>query len=145
MKIIKEFKEFISKGNVIDMAVGVIIGGAFGKIVTSLVNDLIMPFFSWIFGGSGIENLKWVYQQANEAEGIAEGAILYGNFISTVVDFLLIALSIFIFVKIVTGIRKKLEKKKEEAPEEPKAPTTEELLTEIRDLLAEKKDGSANE
>lgn len=139
MKIIKEFKEFISRGNVIDMAVGVIIGGAFGKIVTSLVNDIIMPFFSWIFGGNGIENLKYVYQLADEANGVAEGAINYGMFISTVVDFLLIALSIFIFVKIVTGVRKKFEKKKEEAPEEPKGPTTEELLTEIRDLLSEKK------
>ena len=139
MKIIKEFKEFISKGNVIDMAVGVIIGGAFGKIVTSLVNDIIMPFFSWVFGGSGIENLKYVYQLADEENGIAEGAINYGTFISTVVDFLLIALSIFIFVKIVAGVRKKFEKKKEEAPEEPKGPTTEELLAEIRDLLSEKK------
>ena len=139
MKIIKEFKEFISKGNVIDMAVGVIIGGAFGKIVTSLVNDIIMPFFSWVFGGSGIENLKYVYQLADEENGIAEGAINYGTFISTVVDFLLIALSIFIIVKIVAGVRKKFEKKKEEAPEEPKGPTTEELLAEIRDLLSEKK------
>ncbi|MBQ3100218.1 MAG: large-conductance mechanosensitive channel protein MscL [Clostridia bacterium] len=137
--MIKEFKEFISKGNVIDMAVGVIIGGAFGKIVTSLVNDIIMPFFSWVFGGSGIENLKYVYQLADEENGIAEGAINYGTFISTVVDFLLIALSIFIFVKIVAGVRKKFEKKKEEAPEEPKGPTTEELLAEIRDLLSEKK------
>ncbi len=139
MKIIKEFKEFISKGNVIDMAVGVIIGGAFGKIVTSLVNDMIMPFISWIFGGTGIENLKYVYQPADEANGVLEGAINYGTFISTVVDFLLIALTVFIFVKVVTGVRKKFEKKKEEAPEEPKGPTTEELLCEIRDLLSEKK------
>lgn len=146
MKIIKEFKEFISRGNVIDMAVGVIVGGAFNKIVTSLVNDIIMPFIGWLFGSQGFENLKYVYQQADEAAGIAEGAIYFGNFIATVVDFFIIALTIFIFVKVVNGVRHRLEKQKaaEVAEEAAKAPSTEDLLGEIRDLLRDAKDTSEN-
>ena len=134
-----EFKKFAFKGNVIDMAVGVIIGGAFGKIVTSLVNDLIMPIIGFLVGKVNFTDLKIVLSEAemNAAGEIvkAESAITYGNFLQTVVDFLLIAISIFVFVRIMN----KTKKKEEPAPEPPKGPTTEELLAEIRDLLAEKK------
>ncbi len=134
-----EFKKFAFKGNVIDMAVGVIIGGAFGKIVTSLVNDLIMPILGILMGKVNFVDLKIVLNPAVlDASGAvvqAESAITYGNFIQTVVDFLLIAVSIFFFVKLMN----KAKKKEEPAPEPPKGPSTEELLAEIRDLLAEKK------
>ena len=134
-----EFKKFAFKGNVIDMAVGVIIGGAFGKIVTSLVNDLIMPIIGILVGKVNFTDLKIVLSEAemNAAGEIvkAESAITYGNFLQTVVDFLLVAISIFVFVRIMN----KSKKKEEPAPEPPKGPTTEELLAEIRDLLAEKK------
>ena len=142
----KEFKEFAIKGNVIDMAVGVIIGGAFGKIVTSVVNDLIMPFFGFLTAGMDFKTLKWVLSPAalDEAGKVIkpEAAILYGNFIQNVIDFLIIAFSIFLFIKLINKA-KDIAKKKEEiveeaAPEEPKAPTQEELLTEIRDLLKQK-------
>lgn len=128
----KDFKEFALKGNVLDLAVGVIIGGAFGKIVTSLVNDLLMPVIGIILGGINFSEMKYVITPASGE--IAESAILYGAFIQSIVDFIIIALSIFIFVKILTS------RKKEEAVEEaPPEPTKEEiLLTEIRDLLQEK-------
>ncbi len=141
--MLKEFKEFAIKGNVIDMAVGVIIGGAFGKIVTSVVNDLIMPFFGFITAGMDFKTLKWVLSPAvlDEAGKILkpEAAILYGNFLQNVIDFLIIAFSIFMFIKLINKA-KDIAKKKEEiaeetAPEEPKGPTQEELLAEIRDLL----------
>lgn len=135
-----EFKKFAFKGNVIDMAVGVIIGGAFGKIATSLVNDIIMPAIGLLVGKVNFTDLKIVLSPAEiDAAGTvlkAESAITYGNFIQTVVDFLLIAVSVFVFVKIMN----KAKKKEEPAPPPaPKGPTTEELLSEIRDLLAEKK------
>ena len=135
-KMIEEFKKFAFKGNVVDMAVGVIIGGAFGKIVTSLVNDVVMPLLGALIGGMDFKAFKFVLSPAvlNEAGEVVtpEAAILYGNFIQNVVDFLLIALSIFVFIKIMNNF-----KKKEEAapPPPPAGPTTEELLTEIRDLL----------
>ena len=125
MKIFKEFKEFAFKGNVIDMAVGVVIGTAFSKIVTSLVNDVIMPVFGSITSGKQFTNLQLVL---NEEQG---AAILYGNFIQNIVDFFIIAVCVFAFVKIMS----KLKPKKEPEPPAPKGPTTEELLTEIRDLL----------
>lgn len=146
--MLKEFKEFAIKGNVIDMAVGVIIGGAFGKIVTSVVNDLIMPFFGFLTAGMDFKTLKWVLSPAvlDEAGKILkpEAAILYGNFIQNVIDFLIIAFSIFMFIKLINKA-KDIAKKKEEiaeeaAPEEPKGPSQEELLAEIRDLLKEKKE-----
>ena len=129
----KDFKEFALKGNVLDLAVGVIIGGAFGKIVTSLVNDLLMPAIGILLGGTNFNDMKYVITPASGE--IAESAILYGSFIQSVFDFIVIAFSIFIFVKILTS------RKKEEAvvEEEPPEPTKEELLlTEIRDLLQEK-------
>lgn len=133
----QEFKKFAFKGNVIDMAVGVIIGGAFGKIVTSVVNDLVMPALGMLTGGVDFSTLKWVMSPAvlDEAGTVVkeEAAILYGAFIQNVIDFFLIAISIFLFVKLIS----KLHKKKEEpAPEPaPAKPTTEDLLVEIRDLM----------
>ena len=152
-KFITEFKAFIAKGNVVDMAVAVIIGGAFGKIVTSLVNDVIMPLVGLMMGGNSVADLKWVITPAKAAvvdpetgaeisAAVAETALKYGSFIQTVVDFLIIAFSVFVMLKIVLGAKDKLTRKKkveeEAAPAEPevKTPTTEELLTEIRDLLA---------
>ena len=137
----KEFKEFALKGNIFDMAVGVIIGGAFGKIITSLVNDIIMPFFGFLTAGMEFKSLKWVLSPAvmeNDIVVKAEAAILYGNFIQNVVDFLIIAVSIFLAIRFITKATAKLHKKEEEVPAEPDtppAPTDIELLTEIRDLL----------
>ncbi len=126
MKFIKEFKEFAMKGNVLDMAVGVIIGGAFGKIVTSLVNDVIMPLIG-IFLKQSFSSITIRLLGTNE--------IHIGNFIQNIVDFVIIALSIFMFVKLIN----KFKKKEEPKPEAPKGPSTEELLAEIRDLLKENK------
>ncbi|MGN1172649.1 MAG: large-conductance mechanosensitive channel protein MscL [Muribaculaceae bacterium] len=142
-KFIQDFKEFAMRGNVIDMAVGVIIGGAFGKIVTSLVNDVIMPAISLFTGDVNFTNLKWTLRDAvvNEAgETVSEAVSLqYGMFIQNIVDFLIIALCIFVAIRMLS----KLKKKEEEAPAAPAPapePTAEEkLLTEIRDLLKEKK------
>ncbi len=145
MGIIKDFKAFISRGNVVDMAVGVIIGGAFGKIVTSLVNDIIMPGIGKLTGGVDLAKLKWVLTEAVIEEEVVttpETAILYGNFLSTVLDFLIIAACIFLMVRIITKIKEKFEKPApvEEAPAEPApAPETElDVLKEIRALLQDK-------
>lgn len=130
--MLKEFKAFALKGNVLDLAIGVIIGGAFGKIVTSLVNDIIMPLVSILLQGISFSDLKYVITPA-EGE-VAEVALNYGMFIQTTVDFVIIAFSIFLFVKLLTKM-----KKKEEAAPAPIIPSKEELLlTEIRDLLKEK-------
>ena len=124
MGFISEFKEFAMKGNVMDMAVGVIIGGAFGKIVSSLVDDILMPIIGVITGGLDFSGLKATIGDAN---------ITYGMFIQNVVDFLIVAFCIFLMLK---GINKLNRKKVEEpAPEAPAGPTQEELLAEIRDLL----------
>ncbi len=136
----KEFKEFAFKGNVLDMAIGVIIGGAFGKIVTSLVNDVIMPMFGYLTAGMDFKALKWVLSPAQlSGDGSvlkAESAVMYGNFIQNIVDFLIIAFCIFLFVRMANKLREKMSRKEEEVVEEaPKGPTTEELLSEIRDLL----------
>ena len=128
MKILKEFKEFAFKGNVIDMAVGVVIGSAFSKIVTSIVNDIITPIIGIDTAGEKFTALKIPLS--------GEIAIRVGNFIQTTIDFLIIAASIFMFVKFINNFRKK----EEPAPEVPKGPTTEELLGEIRDLLKEKEE-----
>ena len=131
--MLKEFKEFAFKGNVMDLAVGVIIGGAFGKIVSSLVNDVLMPALGALLGGVNFAELKYVISPARG--DIPESAILYGSFIQSIVDFLIIAFSIFIFIKILTR-----KKKEEEVSElEPEAPSQEVLLLEdIRDLLKAK-------
>ena len=138
MSFIKDFKEFAIKGNAIDMAVGVIIGGAFGKIVTSIVNNILMPPIGVLTGGVDFTDLKLVLKEAEEG---AEAVTLnYGQLVQDIVDFLIIALCIFFMVKALM----RLTKKKQEAPAEPAAPATpeptneEKLLTEIRDILAKK-------
>lgn len=131
-KFLEEFKAFAMRGNVLDMAVGVVIGGAFGKITTSLVNDIIMPLISMLTGGIDFSSWKWVLKAA---QGDAEVAVNFGNFIAVVLDFIIIALAIFCMLKAIN----KLHKKKEEAPAAPPEPSAEEkLLAEIRDLLKEK-------
>lgn len=136
-----DFKKFAFKGNVMDMAIGVIIGGAFSKIVTALVNNIIMPLLSIIIGKINFNDLKYVISPAQTVDGVevAENAILYGSFIQSIIDFFIIAFCIFLFVKLIGAARAKLEKKhEEEVAAAPAAPTSEELLTEIRDLLKEK-------
>ena len=141
MGFLKEFKAFALKGNVMDMAVGVIIGGAFGKIVTSLVNDIIMPPIGILVGGVDFTNLKLVIKKAvieNGAEIAPAVTWNYGAFIQQVVDFTILAFCVFMMVKVMNKLMKKEEKKP--APAAPPAPTKEEiLLTEIRDLLKEQK------
>ena len=140
MGFIKEFKEFAMKGNVMDMAVGVIIGGAFGKIVTSLVNDVIMPIVSLATGGIDFTNLfvnlsdDVKYKTLAEAQEAGASVFAYGTFIQNIIDFIIIAFCIFLMIKAMN----KLKKKEEPAPEAPKGPTQEELLAEIRDLLKNK-------
>jgi len=126
--MLKEFKEFAMRGNVVDMAVGIIIGGAFGKIVSSLVNDVIMPPIGMAMGGVDFSDLAIALGEGEEA-----ASINYGLFINNVLDFLIVAFAIFMVIK---GMNS-LKKKEEEKPEEPPKPSKEEtLLTEIRDLLA---------
>ena len=146
-----EFKTFIARGNVVDMAVGVIIGGAFGNISKSLVNDVVMPAVSMLTGGLNFESWKLVLKEAVlDPEGVvvnAEVAMNFGLFLSTIVDFLITALAVFCVIKVINGMRAKAEaaKKKEEAaaaetPPAPPEPSSEEkLLMEIRDLLKERK------
>lgn len=149
MGFLKEFKEFAMKGNVVDMAVGVIIGGAFGKIVTSLVNDIIMPPIGVLMGGVDFKDLSVVLQKGVEATetapAVAEVVWKYGAFIQQVVDFLIIALSVFVMIKLINKLSN-LRKKEEAAPAPEPAPAPapepskeEVLLAEIRDLLKEKK------
>ncbi len=145
-KFFSDFKNFAMKGNIIDMAVGVTIGGAFGKIVTSLVNDIITPLIGLITGGGTLADLKHVFSEAvvDEAGAVVvpENALLYGQFIQNIIDFLIIAFSIFLVLKIFMGAKEKMEKlrKKEEVQEEEAAPAPTELevLSEIRDLLKNK-------
>ena len=141
MGFIKEFKEFAMKGNVMDMAVGVIIGGAFGKIVTSLVGDVLMPAISLATGGIDFTNLfinlsdDVKYKTLAEAQEAGASVLAYGQFLQNILDFVIIAFCIFLMLK---GINKLNRKKAEPAPEAPKGPSQEELLAEIRDLLKNK-------
>lgn len=133
MKFFNEFKAFAMKGNVVDMAVGVIIGGAFGKIVTSLVNDIVMPAISLITGKINIADMAYVLGAKEDGSAIS---LNYGLFLQNIIDFLIIAMSIFVVIKLMSKIQKP------KAPEAPKAPeltAEEKLLTEIRDLLKEGK------
>lgn len=149
MGLLQEFKTFALKGNVVDMAVGVIIGGAFGKIVTSLVNDVIMPPIGYLTGGVDFKDLKWVIQEAVEATdttaAIAEVSLKYGAFVQQIIDFLIIAVSVFAMIKLINKLSSLRKKEEEEAAAEPAPapepePTKEEvLLAEIRDLLKERK------
>ena len=136
MGFISEFKEFAMKGNVMDMAVGVIIGGAFGKIVSSLVNDVLMPLIGKVTGGVSFTDLfvtlgDGEYKTLAEAQEAGTAVLAYGQFIQNIIDFIIIAFCIFLMIK---GMNK-LKKEKPAEPEAPAGPTQEELLTEIRDLL----------
>lgn len=143
-KFFSEFKAFIAKGNVVDMAVAVIIGGAFGKIVTSLVNDIIMPLIGILVGGLNVTDWKWVIKEAVLAEdGVtvitAENSLNYGNFIQMIIDFLIVAFCIFVVLKIILAMQSKLLKKKEEEAEQAEAAVEEAAETEI-DILKEIRD-----
>ena len=130
MKLLDEFKAFALKGNVIDMAVGVIVGGAFSAIVTALVNNIMMPVFSYLTAGLKVEDLAYTLPGS-------DSAIQYGLFIQAIINFLIISICIFAFIKLANKLHSKPAE--EPVPEAPAGPTSEELLTEIRDLLKEKK------
>ena len=156
-KFFKEFKDFITRGNVLDMAIGVIIAGAFGNITTTLVNKVIMPFIGWIFGGLDLTKLNITLREAvMEGEEIVKEAVVIGigDFIAVVINFIIVAFIVFLIVRSFNRARELAEKRKaakeaaekaaaeaeeEAAPEEPAKPTAEELLTEIRDLLRQGK------
>ena len=145
-KFFEEFKAFAMRGNVVDMAVGVVIGGAFSKITTSIVNDIIMPLISLLTGGVDFTEWKWVLKEAIvAADGTvtaAEVAVKYGSTIAIILDFIIIAFAVFCLVKGLNALHRKKEEpapEPEPAPPAPPAPTAEELLTEIRDLLKEQK------
>ena len=136
MGLFKEFKEFAVKGNVMDMAIGVVIGGAFGKIITSLVSDIIMPLISAVTGGLSFTDWKWVIREAvmdGETVVKPELALTWGNFVQVIFDFIIIAFCIFMVVR---GLNKLKKKEEEQAPAAPAEPSEDiKLLTEIRDLL----------
>lgn len=145
-KFFADFKAFIMKGNIIDMAVGVVVGGAFGKIVTSLVSDIITPLISILTGKVSLTELKWVINEAvlDEAGAVVtpELALTYGNFLQNIIDFLIIAICIFIVLRIMTTAQKKFDdllkkKKEEEKKEEAPAETELSVLKEIREMLKE--------
>lgn len=139
MKILREFKEFAIKGNMFDMAIGIIIGAAFSKIVSSLVNDIIMPPIGFVIGNVNFPNLKYVFQEEikDESGDIVQEMVTlnYGNFIQVIFDFAIIALTIFIVIKVFNNLRAKAEDEKETSVPTPR---NIELLAEIRDLLKEK-------
>lgn len=143
-KFFEEFKTFAMRGNVLDMAIGVVIGGAFGKITTSIVNDIIMPLISMITGGLDFTAWKWVLKAAVTEGGeivTPEVAVNFGNLVSVIVDFIIVAFAMFLVVRGMNKINDLKKKKEAEVPAEPEAPaapTSEELLTEIRDLLKNK-------
>lgn len=132
MSLLTEFREFAARGNVVDLAVGVIIGASFGKIVTSLVDQVVMPPIGLLLGQVDFSQLEWVLKPANAAEGLEKVAIQYGAFINTVIQFVIVAFVVFMMVKMVN----KLRRQEAAEPEAPAAPTaTETLLAEIRDQL----------
>ncbi len=151
-KFFADFKAFIMKGNIIDMAVGVVIGGAFGKIVTSLVADIITPLVSILTGKVSLTELKWVINEAvmdGDVVVTPELALTYGNFFQNIIDFLIIAISIFVVLRVMTVAQKKLEslKKKEEEEKKEEAPKETELsvLCEIREMLKKQQGEDSNE
>ena len=136
-KLFSEFKEFIARGNVMDMAIGVIIATAFGKITTSLVNDVFMPFIGWIFGSRDMTALNLVVREAvMDGETVVQEAITigFGTFVAAIIDFILVALVVFAIVKTMNAMKKKKEEEPA-APADPEPTKEELLLTEIRDLL----------
>lgn len=153
-KFFTEFKLFIKKGNVVDLAIAFIMGAAFKEIITSLVKDIITPVFSLILGEDGFENYKYVIREANFDAGITENAIYYGQFIQSIIDFLIVAFVIFFVIHVITRIKNKmneeelllqkaLDEEKKSLEEEQKKglaiePKTEDLLTDIKDLLNER-------
>lgn len=137
-KFIEDFKSFAMKGNVIDMAVGVVIGGAFGKIVTSLVSDIITPLISMVTGKTNLAELSIPLSGIKGQEGYV--GVMYGMFIQNIIDFLIIALSVFMVIRIIGKFKRKEEVKEEPAEVKETLSKDQELLTEIRDLLKEKKD-----
>ena len=143
MGFIKEFKEFAMKGNVMDMAVGVIIGGAFGKIVSSLVDDVLMPIIGKLTGGVSFVDMFVTlgdgdYKTLAAAKEAGAAVFAYGQFIQNIVDFLIVAFCIFLMLKGINKMNRKKEEPKPAEPAAPKGPTQEELLAEIRDLLKKK-------
>ncbi len=134
MSMMSEFKDFAMRGNVVDMAVGIVIGGAFGKIVSSFVADVLMPPLGLLIGGVDFSDMAVTLKAASE--GTEAVLLKYGSFIQTVFDFIIIAFAIFLVVKAMNTAKERMEKKEEEAPAEPPKPSKEEvLLTEIRDAL----------
>ena len=138
--ILNEFKEFAIKGNAVDMAVGVIIGGAFGKIVSSIVDDIIMPPIGWLIGGVNFSDLKFTLPSVDMGiEKLAPATINYGNFIQTLFDFVIIAFCVFMLVKGINRLARKNKTEEKQKPAPAPEPSNEEkLLAEIRDLLKEK-------
>ena len=138
-KFFHEFKEFAMRGNVLDMAIGVVIGAAFGKITTSLVNDIIMPLIGLITGGIDLTQWNIVLNKAAVAAGADPVPLGIGNLLAVILDFIIVAFAMFLLVKAMNKLAALKKKAEEPAPEEPAGPTTEELLAEIRDLLKEQK------
>lgn len=139
-KFFHEFKEFAMRGNVLDMAIGVVIGASFGKITTSLVNDIIMSLIGLITGGIDLTQWNIVLNKAAVAAGDAAPVMLgIGNLLAVILDFIIVAFAMFLLVKAMNKLAALKKKDEEPAPEEPAGPTTEELLAEIRDLLKEQK------
>jgi large conductance mechanosensitive channel len=150
MGLLKEFRDFAIKGNVVDLAVGVIIGAAFGKIITSLVKDVIMPPIGKVTGGVSFTDMFYVLDSTKvgtnnvaslaQAQSLGVPVLAYGSFIQNVIDFLIVAFCIFLMVKAINTVRKRFEKQQEVAPATPPAPTpTELILSDIRDLLRQQR------
>ncbi len=135
MGLIKEFKDFAMRGNVVDMAVGIIIGGAFGKIVSSLVDDVIMPPIGLLLGGVDFAKLSLRLQEANAEEGLEEVVIRYGQFINVIINFLIVAFAIFMVIKLMNKAQEMMAEEETETPAEPDLTLDQQLLQEIRDGL----------
>ena len=140
-KFLNEFKQLAMRGNVLDMAVGVIIGGAFGKIVSSVVDDIIMPPIGWLIGGVNFSDLKVTLPSVEVIAGekLQAATINYGNFLQTTLNFLIVAFCVFMLIKVVNKVTAKKEEKPAETPKAPEPTQEEKLLAEIRDLLKEQK------
>ena len=138
-KFFHEFKEFAMRGNVLDMAIGVVIGAAFGKITTSLVNDIIMPLIGLFSGVSDLTQMIIILYMTAGLAGAVPVTLFIGNLLAVILDFIIVAFAMFLLVKAMNKLAALKKKDEEPAPEEPAGPTTEELLVEIRDLLKEQK------